>query len=284
MENKYIMDKIFSSNISQRSEEGNITKNQWRVFKQFCKKCIAGALIPFLFLLIIKGIFVLLDIPDKSFWAVKNPVYILQTIFFIIICAEVLFKIFYFYDYDINKYVRRKSNFYHTAYIALSEKYSFTNEELKKLKILKESFEEKCSIKSYKLIPIGLFGPITLFIAASVIIVLADYSSYTGISVDDAVLIFILIFLCSIVIFICCFAVPVKKRMLIWHIINTNEKEITDEISRLLTSKNIIESPLFLEINNRFKKPYLLFLLGCIFVPLLYFVIEIDNADIEKNI
>lgn len=277
------MDNIFSSNISQRSEEGNITKNQWRIFKQFCKRCIAGALIPFLLLLIIKGIFILLDIPDKSFWAVKNPVYILQTIFFIIICADALFKIFYYYDYDINKYVQRKSNFYHTAYTILSEKYSFTNEELKKLKILKESFEDKCSIKSYYLIPIGLFGPMILFVAASIIIILADYSLYEGVSIDTIVLVFLFIFICSIVIFILCFVVPVKKRMLIWHIINTNEKEIVDEISRLLTSKNIIERPLCLEINNMFKKPYLLFVTGCAFVPLLYFAIEIDNANMEKK-
>lgn len=40
------MDNIFSSNISQRSEEGNIGKNQWNIFKKFCLWAVAAAVIP----------------------------------------------------------------------------------------------------------------------------------------------------------------------------------------------------------------------------------------------
>lgn len=40
------MDNIFSSNISQRSEEGNIGKNQWNIFKKFCLWAAAAAVIP----------------------------------------------------------------------------------------------------------------------------------------------------------------------------------------------------------------------------------------------
>lgn len=42
------MDNIFSSNISQRSEEGNIGKNQWNIFKKFCLWAAAAAVIPFI--------------------------------------------------------------------------------------------------------------------------------------------------------------------------------------------------------------------------------------------
>lgn len=49
-------------------------------------------------------------------------------------------------------------------------------------------------------------------------------------------------------------------------------------------SKNIIENPLRLDIDNKFQKPYLLLVIMSIIMPALYFVVEIDNTNAEKNI
>lgn len=277
------MEKIFSSNISQRSAEGNITKNQWSVFKRFCIWGLVAIVIALFIIVAVNGIFYLFNIPYKSYYYVKNIIDLFLTIFFIIISFIALFKFFYCSDNAVNNFLKRKVNFYHTAYTALSEKYSFTHEELAKLKILKEGFEEKCCITSYYLMPIGLFGPVVLMSICMLSIVFADSLSYNEVSVDNILSAIFLVFLLCILIFIVCFAVPAKRRMSIWYIINTNEKAIVDEISRLLISKNIIERPLDFEVNDKFQKNYALLIFICIFIPMMYFVIEIDNANIEKK-
>lgn len=273
------MDNIFSSNISQRSEEGNIGKNQWNIFKKFCLWAAAAAVISFIIVQIINGIYYLFNLSEISFFDARNVIYLLQTIFFIIISIAAIFKFFYYGDKGVNHLVKRKADFYNTVYNILSKKYSFSNEELAKLKIQNTGFEDKCRLNSYYLVPIGLFGPLVLLLVFCLIIIVAEYSLYNGISGNSIIFVFLL----SILIFILCFIIPAKKRMSIWYIINTNEKEIVDEISRLLMSKNIIENPLRLDIDNKFQKPYLLLVIMSIIMPALYFVVEIDNTNAEKK-
>ena len=121
------MDNIFSSNISQRSEEGNIGKNQCNIFKKFCLWAAAAAVIPFIIVQIINGIFYLFNLSETSFFDVRNVIYLLQTIFFIIISIAAIFKFFYYGDKGVNHLVKRKADFYNTVYNILSKKYSLYN-------------------------------------------------------------------------------------------------------------------------------------------------------------
>lgn len=277
------MDNIFSSNISQRSAEGNITKKQWSLFKRFCIWCLVAVLISVFIILLVKGIFYLSNMPDDLFYVVKNVINIFVAVFFIIISAVFLFKFFYCTDEAVNNFVKRKVNFYHMVYTLLSEKYFCTREELTKLKILKESFQDKCSLKSYYLIVIGLFSPVILFLSSLLFIVLAGALLNDSLTRDDVIMLFLVVLLMSIILYTALFFIPAKRRMSIWHIVNTNEKIIVDEISRLLISKNIIESPLNFDVNDKFRKPYLALVCICVFMPMVYFVIEIDNANAEKK-
>lgn len=275
----------FTNNISMRSKEGYIGQNQWNIFKQFCIWCTVAVLIPFFITVITGGIFTLLNTPDTSFSAFKSVINILQICFLIVIIIVTLLNFFRCSDDAVNNFIKRKTEFYNMVYETLIEKYSFTNEELAELKIKKDSFKYNCRLKSYYLIPIGLFGPIVLLLC-SFFLILLDYVSYIDIyyycemSFNDALLLFVLIL---ILVFMLFFALPAYKRMSIWYIINENEKEIIDEISRLLISKHIIENPLNIEINKKFKKPYLLIVLACIVMPYIYFFVEIYNAEAEKK-
>lgn len=40
---------------------------------------------------------------------------------------------------------------------------------------------------------------------------------------------------------------------------------------------------ILLEIDEKFKKPYVLLVFVCLFVPILYFIVEIDNTNMEKK-
>lgn len=269
----------FKNNISRRCKEGYIGQNQWDIFKQFCMWCIAAVLIPFLIIVITGGIFNLLNISDTSFFAVKSVINILQIGFLTIIIMITLRKFFRCSDNSVNNFIKRKTDFYNIVYYTLIEKYSFTNEELAELKIQKDRFKDECRLNS----PIGLFGQMVLLLCSFFLIIfniIPNNYFYYGIGFSDAILLFILIL---ILIFMIFFVLPAYKHMDIWYIINESEKEIIDEISRLLISKNIIESPLSIEINKQFKKPSLLIILFCALVPLIYFIVEIVNACAEKK-
>lgn len=260
------MDNIFSSNISQRAMEGSADNRQWKVVKQFI----------LWFFIVIAVISYIGNNGGRTYDEDIYKCIIFFGIFFIIFTAKFLNVI----DNSINFYINRKVEFYYTAYNRLADKYTCTEKELQILKYSIEKLQRDNKLKSAYIIPIGMYTPpiILFFVLIALVSIGFGYKpdeTENNLLNASPFIIFI--------IYVLCLAVPLKKRGSIWYSINTDEKQILDEISTVLINNKEINTPVSIEIEKKFDNPYFIILIISIITVAGYVVADTTLASQEKT-
>lgn len=259
------MDNIFSSNISQREKEGLADNRQWKDFKLFA--------LWFIIVTIIIGLIVKI-IDDMS-----NEYIELSIILYGILSIVFTSKIFNEVDKAVNTYINRKLEFYYTAYSKITDKYSCADNQIQMLQYFIEKFHSDNKLKSAYIVPIGMYVPIIIFIFW-VFLVMGVGFGYKPNDFEGDML--VLSPLIMIIIFIVCFAFPLKKRISIWHSINKDEKHILDEISKILINNEETKMPVSIEIEKKFKNSYFIIFIASVISIVGYVIIDTTLASQEK--
>lgn len=273
MNNAGSLEKSIYDNISLRSREGQADKKIWRDYKAAAVFIMVIVLI----LLCVEQYYIdIFHFDDYLYFISFFPLVILLIIT-IILFREV--------DIAVNNYLNRKHEFYNLICSALIEKYGYTEDEFKDIKLKINAFQKSNKLKSAYLISFGLYSSFALSIYLffgilhyneMVIISIYQDSYYNEIFFPIALFLIIVIYFFF-------FADPLKKRVEVWYNINNDESKIIDEISSILIKKNIIEQPLILEVKKYFKNPYWLILIAGIITFVGYLITDSNLAAQEKQ-